>query len=509
MKLKRPSLFAALWLPRFQLQAALRSAAFSCRLPVAVLDGSMEGLGAEAEVKGRLLHASEAAERSGVSVGMSPAQAQARCAQIAILHRLPQEEEAAQQDLLRCAADWTPDYEAMLAGLCVLDLSRIRGLDKPRALEQAAQQMCQRLAKLKLEARVGVAIDPDMACLAANVAKPVLVIEAGDTQSENLLKELPVEVLQPSAALTEVLQLWGISKVGQLAALPRADVAARLGMEGVLLRDVAAGGRERLLKLVRPSLEYREEMEIEHPIETLEPLLYLLRRMLTKLCARLAETWLVASAQSLTLQFANKTSHHRVLNVAEPTRSEELLLRVLHTHLEGLSAAAPVIGMSLELAPAEPAFQQTSLFARGLRDPHRFVETLAHLEALLGAGKAGKARMLASRRGDAFQVVNFLHASNAEPQMVMSEDSVHGPPLCRFRPPKPVEVELRDGRPVSFETREGRVAITEASDVCVLSGDWWDRHAWERKVWDITLADGSVCELAQDQGRWVLNGIFG
>ena len=503
-------IYAAVWLPRFQLQAALRAAPLPKRAPVAVLDSDLTLSASEAERSGHVLHANPLAERGGVVPGMTASQAQARCNGLLLIQRLPEEERRAHADLMRCASHWTPHYESTAPGLCVLEVSRVRSLRG--RLESCGANMRQWLAGCGLQAQVGFAGNLDMACLAARAASPVLVLHDAKGQEAALLRQLPVAVLQPTASVAAVLHLWGIRTLAELAALPRQEVAARLGLEGAMLWDMAAGGRERLLRLVRPEVAYRQLMELEHPVESLEPLLFLLRRMLDALCAQLAGAWLVAAAEKVVLKFENDQVHERTIHLAEPTRVADLLLRVLHTHLEGLSAAAPICVVTLELTPVAPAARQSLLFQRGLRNPNRFAETLGQLEALLGAGRVGRPHLLPSRRPGAFVVKNYLETpvlSKDDAPQPPAESITHGLPLRWYRPPRAVTVWSREGRPAAMQLAVGTLRIIEAHPPSLLSGDWWDRHSWSREVWEIAASDGALYQLAREKQGWVLDGIFG
>ena len=491
---------AAIWLPRFQLQAVMRTQPVAHAL-VALLDEMASG----ARDKERVLHASEAAEKCGVSTGMTPSQAQARCAALVFLHRDAALEAAAQNELLNCATLWTPDYESTLPGCCVLDLTRnlrIRGKE-----ESCGMKMHDHLRVQTLDARVGFATNADLAMLAAQAASPVLVLS--DAQSEAaFLHQLPVSVLRPSADHLRVLGLWGVRTLGELVKLPRADIAARLGREGMLLWDMASGGRERLLKLVRPALCFREEMDLEHAIECLEPLMFVLKRILQGLCERLADVWLVAASMLLTLRFDDDAEHKRALHVAEPTRDVEMLFRVLHTHLESVTAAAPIKYAALEIVPARPAGNQCQLFERALRDPNRFAETLTQLEAILGVGNVGRAHLLPSRRTDAFSVVGF----NDRPAngAVTMAHQLPALPLRRQRPSPSVQVTLSSGRPESFYHDRQLHVITQTEGPWLLSGDWWDAAMrWDKEVWTVKTEDGALYQLARQGDGWLLEGTLG
>ena len=492
---------AALWLPRFQLQAALRDLIALPGDALALLDETA----ASGKDKDRVLHANETAERNGVHPGMTATQAQARCARLVFIRRDEVSETRAQRVLLDSAAQWTPDYESTAPGLCLLDLEHVR--DMRGKEELCGQSLHEQLIEQKLDARVGIAMNPDLAALAARAAEPVLVLRT-DQDTATFLHKLPVTALLPSREVREILSLWGVRTLGALVKLPRVDVAARLGREGLLLWDMAAGGRERLLKLVRPPKDYHEEQDLEHSIDSLEPLTFLLERMLHRLCSRLADSWMVAARLLLTMQFEDKTSHCRELNVAEPTRDEELLMRVLHTHLQGFNAPAPVIHLSLEITPARAAGNQSQLFERALRDPNRFAETLTQLEALLGAGKVGKARLQPSRRTDAFTVVHF-HTATA-PALLENGPLPLGLPLRRLRPTPAIQVQLAGGKPKSFLQGRQRHEVREAEGPWVLSGDWWDMdRSWSKEVWAVQTRDGVLYQLARQNDAWLLEGLLG
>ena len=498
------SIHAAIWLPRFALQAALRVTPQSAGAVLAVLDGEALQTAGKDGGSGRIMHANLIAECRGIVRGMTSSQAMARCMKLTLLHRVAEEEERVQQELLQCAERWTPDYESTEPGLCVLDLSAVRDIRQQRLACGAGIRA--ELATHRLEARVGFANGPDHACLAARAAESVLIHDE-DESGASLMQKLPVEVLHLTPAVMEVLQLWGVHTLAQLAALPREGVAARLGADGLHAWLLSRGGTGRLLQRVRPVALFRETTELEHGVEALDPLLFLLRRMLEMLCRRLAERWLVAAAEHLLLTFEDGSQHQRLLRVTEPTRDEDLLLRVLHTHLDGLRTSAAVRSVTLELTPTRQSMRQNLLFERSLRDPQRFAETLAQLEALFGIGRMGKPRLLPTRRPDAFSMAGFLEPT--PPSLAPNDGPSYGLPLCCFRPPRAVGVSLHQHRPAFITTQNATLTITGANGPCLLSGDWWDRQAWSREVWEVAASDGALYQLAREGQRWFLDGVYG
>src|SRR5256712_12708343 len=204
-----------------------------------------------------------------------------------------------------------------------------------------------------------------------------------------------------------VLHKWGIHTVGQLAALDKEQLAARLGPEAVRMWERANEQSNRLLKLVRPPESFEERFEFENEIETAEPLLFMLRRFLEQLAVRLRAIYLVAKELTLQITFANKQVYERVFKIPQPTNDVDLLFRMLQTHLENFRSEHPIIAIALSVQPIKPVSEQFGLFETTLRNPHQLSETLARLIALLGSDRVGTPVLEETHRPDAFRLAPF------------------------------------------------------------------------------------------------------
>ena len=91
--------------------------------------------------------------------------------------------------------------------------------------QQLADQQIARLRAQGLCALVGIAPTPDLAHLAARGAQPTAVVY--DTSA--FASDLPIEALEPSEELLQILHGWGSSPVGEFLALPKGETVARLG----------------------------------------------------------------------------------------------------------------------------------------------------------------------------------------------------------------------------------------------------------------------------------------
>ena len=102
------------------------------------------------------------------------------------------------------------------------------------------------------------------------------------------LGSLPVAQLAPSAELQETLERWGIRRFQDLAALPPLGIAERLGSEGLKLRELARGEADRKLVPLQEPERFEDQIEPDYPVDLLEPLLFLVARLLNGLSTRLA-----------------------------------------------------------------------------------------------------------------------------------------------------------------------------------------------------------------------------
>jgi protein ImuB len=99
---------------------------------------------------------------------------------------------------------------------------------------------------------------------------------------------LPLHVLNLAPAHEEIFQSWGIRTCAELAALSETDLIARIGQAGKRLHALARGEWPHLMFPVEASFEDSlvERMELDFPVEALESLLFLLRRMTAALLER-------------------------------------------------------------------------------------------------------------------------------------------------------------------------------------------------------------------------------
>jgi protein ImuB len=499
-------MFAVLHIADFALHAVLRTAAGPAARPAALF--------ADTGKRSVVLAANPSARTAGVELGMTAPQAVARCPELIIRAPHAAAEAEARAALLAVGFTLSPAIEDTAPGVCTADLG---GAD-PEKRVSACHAAAIELTSLGLPATAGLARTPLLALYAARGAAqlhpglrtsrdrlPPPVVHVTDIAG--FLAPLPLSAADPSSELAAVLHNWGLRTLGDLTALPRDEIVRRFGAQGLALWQRAAGGAPRPIHPVTPSLEFFAAMELEEAVETLEPLLFLLRRFLDRLTLELRASQHVAAEIELQLKFEDDTTYQRSFRLPEPTTDAEILFRTLHTHLESLTTAAAISALSLRLTPTRPLVRQQGLFETGLRDPHGFAETLARISALIGDDRVGTPQLENTHRPDAVKLI-------APPAVVPPprETPLHPPlgaPLRRFRPPLPARVELTAGLPTYLWTEHVRGEISARSPTYPSSGDWWQPdRAWARTAWDISLAEGGLYRLLLVDQAWFIEGEY-
>jgi len=340
--------------------------------------------------------------------------------------------------------------------------------------------------------------------------------------------KLKQRAAQEVRQILQILHKWGVRTLGQFADLDKEDVSARLGPEAVQLWERANGRSTRLLKLIQPPESFVERFEFDHEVETVEPLLFMLRRFLQQLSVRLNAIYLVAKEITLGITFADKKSYERCFKIPQPTNDVDLLFRMLHTHLENFTSTQPIIAVSLEAKPIKPAQQQFRLFETALRDPNQLSETLARLIALLGSDHVGTPVVEETHRPDAFHLEPFSWDGGAtsEPTVRLgpshySSDAIHStdsgqaprvpplqPALRRLRANVSASVLLNNEKPAHIRSASVSGEIFSQNGPYLASGNWWDEKTWMRSEWDLELRTGALLRCHQDQDGWQIDGIY-
>jgi protein ImuB len=221
-------------------------------------------------------------------------------------------------------------------------------------------------------------------------------IPVGDRSMEAaFLAPLPIGLLPADAETRERFRLFGLTRIGELAALDRSAVVARFGSPGGELHDLARGLDGRPLRPRRPVEPLRAEVQLEPPVETLEPLRFVLRHLSGALCDQLAARGAGAAWATLDVVPERGAPIRYEQTLPEPAAAAELLERLLMARLEAAPPTGPVERLRLELDSTAPAAgQQLGLFTPQLARAARLDWQLAGLAIRFGPDRMLQARLL-------------------------------------------------------------------------------------------------------------------
>jgi protein ImuB len=535
--------FAAIHVANFMVQAVLRAEVEPrdhvelradgelCDRAVALVDGTAPLI--------NVVAANQAAWCAGIQLGM--AQTQAQLCGVEIRRRSRTLEKAAHAALLDLGWSMSPRVEDHAEDTILADLAGLNSLFG--AEENIAREFARRAVELHLRVHVAVSANLEVAVHAARGFAGITVIPEGGEARH--LSGLPVQTLAPSAEAWATLERWGIRTCAALGALPVLELSERLGQEGVRLQELARGAHARALVLAEPAELLEEEMELDDAVEDLEPLSFVLGRLLDQVCARLAARALSAAAirvrfdlgdafereeqvrgknataavregaaaAAAEVQAAAKT-YEKTLNLPVPMRDSKMLLKLLRLQLQADPPPGAIVKITLGADPARRRSTQHGLFVPNSPDPEKLELTVARLAKLVGNANIGSPELTNTHRPGEFRMNKFFaqpnetrargKAGGAGNKSLSGGDgeaaAVRRPMTgCRiFRPRLAARVELREGRPAKIVLRGLYGRVMTASGPWKISGDWWREDAWQQEEWDLEIqfdggdAGGSV-----------------
>jgi protein ImuB len=537
------SRIACLQVPLFPLAARLRSEPVLKDDALAVLEGQGN--------RARVVAATRTARKSGVKPGMTLPQARALLPGLVARARDPECERAAQEALLEVAESFSPRVEDGGEGCVYLDVTGLEhhfpagDAGHPGGSERAAGEAMAGAAEAAgVPAWVGIAGGKLAARVAAEEGAGPTVVPAGEEAA--FLAPLPLHRLCPEVRTAATLESWGVASVGDLARLPEAEVASRLGAAGRRLHVTARGEDPRPLSPWQPPPAFREGMDLEWPLVALEPFLFVARAALERLCRRLEARGFACRRLGLDLRLEPDGHDSRSVHLPAATADAKVLLTLVRLDMEARPPGAAVAGVAVDAHPHEPRSSQLSIFGPEALAPDRLATTVARLFALLGPDRVGSPRAPDGHRPERLELVPY---EPPPPPLVREEASRPGPsrsgrgmglltvrvlrppvalevltaggpeggaagvigePAATYGEPEPVErlLSVRSTAGGKRPKIDGRVRV--AAGPWRLEEGWWSDAPVERDYWDVELTGGGLYRIyrERDTGEWFADGMY-
>jgi protein ImuB len=335
---------------------------------------------------------------------------------------------------------------------------------------------------------------------------------------------------------------WGLRTLGDLAALPADDLAARLGRQETDWQRLARGEDTSPLVPAVPEERFEQSLDLEWPIEELEPLSFVLGRLMDRLEAHLEQRDRGAAVLHVRLHLiktegTTREVHERSLQMPVAIRDARTLRTLALLDLESNPPPAAIDRVTVAVDPTPGRIIQFSLLTRPLPSPEQISTLMARLQALMGETRCGSPALVDSWEPGAFAMKPFNPGSGARSSgfgIRGNENGEHKNPehrtagsripdpgsrvttaLRRFRHPLPVRVYVKQEHPSTISMmRRGLSGGTV--EACAgpwrTSGGWWgaqSQRSWDRDEWDVALTAGPTYRLFRERhsDRWFIEGV--
>ncbi|HSM14886.1 MAG TPA: hypothetical protein VLA66_12540, partial [Thermoanaerobaculia bacterium] len=314
----------------------------------------------------------------------------------------------------------------------------------------------------------------------------VRIVEPG--AAREFLAPLPLSVLPLSEDLLETFRSLGLRRVADVADRPPEAFEARFGLEGARAHRLARGIDDRAFRALELPDVPQASLELASPADTLEPLLFVLRHLLARVCADLVAAGRCAARLELELR-SERGVETATAVPARPTRQERLLYDLCRAALERAAGAAgrltePVEQLVLRVVRVSaPDARQEDLFTRRWRDPLAAAAALSRLRVRLGERAIVHPGVRADHRPESRSVWTPVGVEAEGEQSpgatdapgVVSLDASGAVPgvLHLLSEPLPLRVGTEADRPTEIWGEAGHHALAAAEGPERLSGDWW------------------------------------
>jgi protein ImuB len=324
----------------------------------------------------RVVACSEAARAEGVRTGLRRREAQSRCPELELLAHDPARDARAFEPVLAAVEQLTPWVEVLQPGECAFPA---RGAARYHGGEPALAVTVTAAVHAAIEGRggpgdrrggppgnrggcrVGIA---DGTFAAGLAARHQAIVPPGGSRA--FLAPHPVATLgRPD--LTDLLVRLGLRTLGDLAALPAADLATRFGPEGARAARLASGLDEHPRGARRPPPDLRVSAELDPPADRVDVAAFTAKVLADELVARLDRLGLACTRLRIEAETDQAETLSRVWRY-DPTPP---LANRLHSSPDPLSRS-PAPGRSgpagaRSRAPADPPARMAAVMAERVR----------------------------------------------------------------------------------------------------------------------------------------------
>jgi protein ImuB len=296
---------------------------------------------------------------------------------------------------------------------------------------------------------------------------------------------------------------------------------ARMGVEGLRIHRLCRGEDDAPLVPAPLTSVFEEQIELDWPAESVEPLLFALKTILDRLGARLGSRRKAVVKLSMVFRL-NPAGEHRVeLVLAQPSSRAPLLLELARHRIADHTFAAPVggIGVKVEECCEDRAHQR--VLGQAPEGDAALDVVLSRLSSALGSHSLFTAELAPFHRPErAYHPKPFrppacdkgLLNGTAEGQRASTpEPGGLERPSRFFERPLLLQMEMSaQGRAVAARLSGQRRKVLAIAGPERLCGDWWEENPYDREYYRVHFEGLGQVWIFRDQrdGKFYLQGYF-
>ena len=355
------------------------------------------------------------------------------------------------------------------------------------------------LVAMDVAAQLAVAATPLAALWLARAGSSEAAICPDLPATRAALAAVPLSALELAPPLARRIEGFGLRRLGDLLALPRASLGARLGKPFVIDLARALGEiADPQAYFVFPE-HFEQGLELPAPVEAAPVLLFAARRLVAALAGWLAARNAAVREIECLIDHGHGLSTSVPIAFSAPVHSASRIERVFKERLDTLVLSAPALALRLRVPGSETREDRSHALFDGAGQRHEaLAELMDRLVARLGPQAVQGLACHADHRPEL--------ASRASPgKPAPKPPATAGPPRPLWLVDPPEALRETHGRP----QRAGPLTLLAGPER--IESGWWDGLDARRDYFVAVDGEGRWLWVFRDPrvpGGWFLHGWF-
>jgi protein ImuB len=459
-----------------------------------VADSALPAVVVEAE-RGqlRVVAASHAAAKAGISSGMKLHTAMTLAASLQVLERSPPLERQSLESLAAWAEALTSMVSVEAPESLLLEVAG--SLKLFGSLDAIKAKLCGELALRYRDFRFCAGPTATAALWLARAASADVLQWQ---QLAGSLAALPLAVTRWPPEVQALLQDLGLRTVGDCARLPRDGFARRVGRSYLLELDRAFGRCVDLRVGFRAPQAWSSIAELGE--ESVDTALFIeaAEQLLDELCAELERRQAQIAGLKLAFEHLHRPPTVETFDLREPAFDRERLLHLIEDRLERSALPVPAVALRMSSGEFRPLERKAADLFETKPHDERAQALLERLQGRFGSSAVYGLRAVPEHRPEKAWAKQLESAGRPATQ-----GAVAGWPAREARPLWLLQ------KPMAIEASKDSLKIVSGPER--IESGWWDEQDVARDYYTARNGDGQRLWVFRDHRTrsWFLHGLFG